>query len=103
MATLRGIWAFNGRRKGQQEPATYRLTWSDPFHASLSLVAFLTLARLHDDVTRCYHIDMPRKVTNTVPPVIGFPFSDLFVVFPSRRRGTGYPLLPQGDAVYLRS
>ncbi|CAD5178634.1 unnamed protein product [Musa acuminata subsp. malaccensis] len=105
VATLRGIWAFNGRRKGPPEPGTYRLTWSDLFHASLSLslVAFLTIALLHDDVMRCYHIDLPRKVTNTGPLVIGFLFSVLFVVFPSRRRGTGYRFLPQGDAVYLRS
>ncbi|THU50313.1 hypothetical protein C4D60_Mb06t18890 [Musa balbisiana] len=103
VATLRGIRAFNGRRKGPPEPGTYRLTWSDLFHASLSLVAFLTIALLHDDVMRCYHIDRPRKLTNTVPLVIGFLFSVLFVVFPSRRRGTGYPFLSQGDAVYCRS
>ncbi|CAL9763526.1 unnamed protein product, partial [Musa acuminata subsp. burmannicoides] len=31
VATLRGIWAFNGRRKGPPEPGKYHLTWSDLF------------------------------------------------------------------------
>ncbi|RZS15725.1 hypothetical protein BHM03_00047593 [Ensete ventricosum] len=50
----------------------------------------LMFALLHDDVMRCYHIDMPRKVTNTVPLVIGFLFSVLFVVFPWRKRCCPY-------------
>ncbi|KAK9270194.1 hypothetical protein L1049_025770 [Liquidambar formosana] len=102
VATLRGIWTFNGGRKKPYLPSEYRLRWTDLFHASLSLIAFLTFASSHNDVLKCYYPAMPRKVTNTVPLVVGFVISVLFVVFPSRRRGIGYPFLLQRDALYSR-
>ncbi|XP_072965730.1 protein DMP3-like [Typha angustifolia] len=102
VATMRGIWTFNGRRKGPADSAAFRLRWSDVFHALLSLVAFVTFAGSHHDVVACYYPGLPRKVTNTVPLAVGFVVSVLFVVFPSRRRGIGYPFLLRSDAVYLR-
>uniref|UniRef100_A0A5B7BDA5 Uncharacterized protein n=1 Tax=Davidia involucrata TaxID=16924 RepID=A0A5B7BDA5_DAVIN len=103
VATLDGIWTFNGRRKKPYVPSDYRLGWTDLFHASLSLIAFLTFAALHSDVLSCYYLAMPRKVTDTVPLVVGFVISVLFVMFPSRRRGIGYPFLLQRDALYYRN
>lgn len=102
VATFRGIWTFNGGRKKPCEPSEYRLRWADLFHASLSLVSFLTFAGLHHDVVKCYYPGMPRKVTNTLPLVVGFVVSVLFVVFPSKRRGIGYPFLLQRDPLYSR-
>ncbi|WOK94592.1 protein DMP7-like [Canna indica] len=102
VATPRGIWTFNARRRGPPDPAAYRLTWSDLFHALLSLAAFLTFAGLHGDVMECYYVKLPRKVTNTAPLVVGFVVSVLFVVFPSKRKGIGYPFLLQRDAVFLK-
>lgn len=98
VATFRGIWTFNGGRRRPLVPYDYRLRWDDLFHASFSLIAFLTFAGLHNDVVSCYYPNMPRKVTNNVPLVVGFLVSVLFVVFPSRRRGIGYPFLLQRDA-----
>ena len=97
VATLRGIWTFNGGRKKPCEPSDYRLRWSDLFYVSLSLASFLAFAGLHHDVVKCYYPGIPRKVTNTVPLVVGFVVSVLFVVFPSKRRGIGYPFLLQRD------
>ncbi|GLU06833.1 hypothetical protein SLE2022_238240 [Rubroshorea leprosula] len=102
VATYRGIWTFNGGRKRPRLPAEYRLRWSDLFYASLSLVTFLAFAGSHSDVVACYYPAMPRKVINVVPLVIGFVVSVLFVVFPSRRRGIGYPFLLQRDAYHSR-
>jgi len=65
-------------------------------------VAFVTFAASHHDVVLCYYPSVPRKVVNTVPLVIGFVVSLLFVLFPSRRRGIGYPFLLRTDLVYLR-
>ncbi|XAR55616.1 hypothetical protein NMG60_11035737 [Bertholletia excelsa] len=103
VATLNGIWTFNGGRKQPRVPSDYRLRWTDLFHVSLSLIAFLTFAAVHFDVVACYYPAMPRKVTNTVPLVVGFVISVLFVLFPSRRRGIGYPFLLQKDALHCRS
>uniref|UniRef100_A0ACD5WMI8 Uncharacterized protein n=1 Tax=Avena sativa TaxID=4498 RepID=A0ACD5WMI8_AVESA len=104
VATPTGIATFCGghRRKAPREPERYRLRWSDLFHTALSLVAFVTFAASHHDIVRCYYPEVPRKVVNTVPLVIGFVVSLLFVLFPSKRRGIGYPFLLRTDLVYLR-
>jgi hypothetical protein len=102
VATLKGIATFCGGRKGPREPERYRLRWSDLFYTTLSLVAFVTFAASHHDIVRCYYPEVPRKVVNTVPLVIGFVVSLLFVLFPSKRRGIGYPFLLRTDLVYLR-
>lgn len=104
IATPTGIRTFCGghRRKAPREPEKYRLRWSDLFHTALSLVAFATFAASHHDMVRCYYPGVPRKVVNTVPLVVGFVVSLLFVMFPSRRRGIGYPFLLRTDLVYLR-
>ncbi|KAK4413269.1 protein DMP3 [Sesamum alatum] len=103
VATVRGIRAFGGGRTRPSVPSNYRLRWCDLFHASLSLTAFLTFALLHNDVLSCYHLVLPRKLINTVPLVVGFVISVLFVLFPSTRRGIGYPFLLQSDAFYIRN
>ncbi|XP_010256248.2 PREDICTED: uncharacterized protein LOC104596693 [Nelumbo nucifera] len=103
IATFRGIWTFNGGRKRPCHPRDYRLRWADLFHSSLSVVAFLTFASSNNDVLDCYYLAMPRKVTNIVPLVVGFVISVLFVVFPSGRRGIGYPFLLRKDGLYYRS
>lgn len=103
VATFNGIWPFNGVRKRPSDPSAYRLRWSDLFHASLSLVAFLTFSALNTDVVQCYYAALPRKVTNTIPLVVGFLISVLFVMFPSKRRGIGYPFLLKRDGIYYRS
>ncbi|KAI5668447.1 hypothetical protein M9H77_18300 [Catharanthus roseus] len=100
LATFHGIWTFNGGKKKPSVPEDYRLRWADLFHASLSLIAFLTFAVSHYDVLNCYHLVLPRKVTNAVPLAVGFIVSLLFVMFPSRRRGIGYPFLLQSDVYY---
>lgn len=102
VATLRGIWTFNGGRKKPRVPSDFRMRWGDVFHVSLSLVSFLAFAGLHQDVVKCYYPGLPRKVTNTLPLVVGFVVSVLFVVFPSKRRGIGYPFLLQRDPFYSR-
>lgn len=102
VATVRGIRNFGGGRARPHVPSKYKLRWSDMFHSSLSLIAFLTFALLHNDVLTCYHIVLPRKFVNTVPLVIGFVISLLFVLFPSKRRGIGYPFLLQSENFHIR-
>ncbi|KAL6840173.1 hypothetical protein ACP4OV_029983 [Aristida adscensionis] len=106
VATPTGIRTFCGgcghRKRGPREPERYRLRWSDLFHTALALVAFVTFAASHHDIVQCYYPGVPRKVINTVPLVIGFVVSLLFVLFPSKRRGIGYPFLLRTDLVYLR-
>ncbi|KAH6774980.1 hypothetical protein C2S52_012541 [Perilla frutescens var. hirtella] len=102
VATLHGIRNFGGGRARPRLPSEHRLRWSDMYHASLSLIAFLTFALLHRDVLSCYHLVLSRKFINTFPLVIGFVISLLFVLFPSKRRGIGYPFLLQIDSFHNR-
>ncbi|XP_057793492.1 protein DMP7-like [Salvia miltiorrhiza] len=102
VATLHSIRNFGGGRARPRLPPEYRLRWSDVYHASLSLVAFLTFALLHNDVLSCYQMVLARKFINTFPLVVGFVISLLFVLFPSKRRGIGYPFLLQIDAFHSR-
>lgn len=102
VATFAGIWTFNAGRKKPAMPYDYRLRWSDLFHTVLSVVTFLAFAGSHSDVVGCYYPGLSRKVTNTLPLVVGFVVSVLFVIFPSKRRGIGYPFLLQRDALYSR-
>ncbi|KAI4388793.1 hypothetical protein MLD38_001090 [Melastoma candidum] len=102
VATLRGIWTFNVNRRKPCVPSDYRLRWTDFFYSSLSLIAFLTFAALHGDVVACYYPKMPKKFVNVLPLAVGFVVSVIFVIFPSRRRGIGYPFLLQREAFYSR-
>ncbi|PRQ24456.1 hypothetical protein RchiOBHm_Chr6g0272601 [Rosa chinensis] len=101
-STFRGIWTFNGDRRKLCVPSDYRLRWADLFHASPSLVAFLTFAGSHNEVVGCYYPAMPKRITNNLPLVIGFVVSFFLVLFPSKRRGIGYPFLLMRDALYSR-
>ncbi|XP_021896075.1 uncharacterized protein LOC110813304 [Carica papaya] len=71
VATVNGMWTFNGGRKKPRVPADYRLRWEDGFHGLLSLVAFVTFAGSHRDVVGCYYPGIPRKVTKSMPLVVG--------------------------------
>ncbi|KAL6007729.1 hypothetical protein ACLOJK_033230 [Asimina triloba] len=103
VATFSGMWTFNGGRRRPRDPLAYRLRWGDLFHASLSLVAFLTFAASNTNVEECYYPSLPRKVINVAPLVVGFMISVLFVVFPTKRRGIGYPFLLRRDPIHYRT
>ncbi|XP_031497067.1 protein DMP6-like [Nymphaea colorata] len=103
VATIHGIWSLSGGRRKPADPSAYRLRLSDLFHVTLSIVAFLAFASSHNDVAACYYKAMPRKVTNVVPLVFGFVISLLLVMFPSKRKGIGYPFLLRADALHIRA
>lgn len=102
VATLHGIRNFGGGRARPRLPSDHRLRWSDLVHASLSSIAFLTFALLHHDVLSCYRLVLQSRFINTFPLVVGFVISLLFVLFPSKRRGIGYPFLLQIDGFHSR-
>ncbi|PIN19024.1 hypothetical protein CDL12_08309 [Handroanthus impetiginosus] len=103
VATIRGIRTLGGGQVRPLVPSDYRLRWGDLFHASLALVAFLAFALLHNDVLSCYNVLLPRKFINSFPLLVGFVISVLFVMFPSTRRGIGYPFLLQSDVLHMRN
>lgn len=99
IATFSGILPLDGAGRKPHSPSEYRLRWADLFHATLSLVAFLTFAASQKDVVECYYPELPRKVSYIVPVLVESVVGTLIVLFPSRRKGIGYPFLLQKDAL----
>lgn len=103
VATVNGMWTICAGHVKPREPSDYRLRWPDLFYCLLSLLAFLTFAAAHSDVLNCYNVDLPQKIRIYVPLVVGFLISALFVIFPSRRKGIGYPFMLQNDVFYCNN
>uniref|UniRef100_A0A5B6ZW23 Uncharacterized protein n=1 Tax=Davidia involucrata TaxID=16924 RepID=A0A5B6ZW23_DAVIN len=98
LATFKGMWVFD--YSGQLPPemmSKYRLGFIDWVHAVLSVLVFGAVAFRDKNVVSCFY-PMPtheaQEVLDIVPIGIGLICSMLFVVFPTRRHGIGYPVTP---------
>lgn len=96
-ATFRGLWIIDG------PPATlppelgqkYRLRWIDFIHAFMSILVFGAIAMFDENVVSCFYPtpdNETKELLTSLPVGIGVFCSMLFVVFPTRRHGIGFPL-----------
>ncbi|CAL1352548.1 unnamed protein product [Linum trigynum] len=100
LATWEGIFLFDcpdpvgcGLTEGVM--ARYRIRFVDWVHAVLSGLVFVSVAMRDRNVVGCLYPvpgDEVREVLGIVPVGIGVICSLLFVVFPTRRHGIGYPV-----------
>lgn len=98
-ATFKGMWLFDypaAQSSGQlPDLRNYRLRVIDVVHAVLSVLVFVAVALKDKNVLSCFY-PMPehetQEVLDIVPIGIGLICSLLFVVFPTRRHGIGYPV-----------
>ncbi|KAL4580743.1 hypothetical protein LXL04_016945 [Taraxacum kok-saghyz] len=99
-ATFKGMWLFDYQTaaadpSGLPDLRKYRLTAVDWIHAFVSAFVLMTLASRDRSVVSCFY---PRpsheveEVLNIVPLGIGLGCSLVFVIFPSKRHGIGYPV-----------
>ncbi|KAK9704970.1 hypothetical protein RND81_07G024000 [Saponaria officinalis] len=105
-ATLNGMWLFDypvtsnpDHEHHQQELdlSKYRLRLIDWVHAILSILVFGVLGLRDKNVVNCFSPTPSheiQEVLDIVPIGVGFICSLLFVVFPTRRHGIGYPITP---------
>ncbi|XP_030503618.2 protein DMP3 [Cannabis sativa] len=104
IATFKGIFLFDcptgsGGSVGSGLPdlGGYRIGFVDWVHAVLSVLVFGVVAIRDRNVAMCL-CPQPGKaaaeVLDIVPVGIGVVCSLLFVVFPTRRHGIGYPVTP---------
>jgi len=97
VATLRGLWLVD-YPPGAPPPgdtARYRLALVDFLHAALSVAVFGVVAARDKNVVRCFYPAPPREteeVLDILPLGVGVLCSLLFVAFPTRRHGIGYPV-----------
>lgn len=79
----------------KEECAKYRLRFIDFFHAFASLLVFVAVALFDENVVKCFYptpSDETRELLVVLPVGIGIFCSLLFIVFPSKRHGVGFPL-----------
>ncbi|KAI3509308.1 hypothetical protein L1887_24494 [Cichorium endivia] len=95
-ATFQGMWLFDYYdSKNVIDLRKYRLRFIDWVHAVLSVLVFGAVALRDRNVVSCFY-PLPgregQEVLDIVPIGIGLICSALFVVFPTRRHGIGYPI-----------
>ncbi|KAM7251927.1 hypothetical protein ACFE04_023810 [Oxalis oulophora] len=97
-ATLKGMFLFDytgDSLTGLPDMSKYKLRFIDGVHAVLSVLVFGAVALRDKNVVMCLY-PMPdhevQEVLDIVPIGIGLVSSLLFVVFPTRRHGIGYPV-----------
>ncbi|KAM0036210.1 putative protein DMP [Helianthus debilis subsp. tardiflorus] len=99
-ATFKGMWVFDSQTaaaspSGLPDLRKYKLRAVDWIHAFVSVIVLVTLAMRDRSVVSCFY---PRpsheaqEVLDIVPLGLGLLCSLLFVVFPSKRHGIGYPV-----------
>ncbi|XP_059648246.1 protein DMP3-like [Cornus florida] len=103
LATFKGMWLFDypaatASGSGQlPDLSKYRLSSIDWVHAVLSVFVFVAVVLRDKNVVACFY-PIPahevQEVLNIAPVGIGLICSLLFVVFPTRRHGIGYPVTP---------
>ncbi|KAL6007727.1 Protein dmp5 [Asimina triloba] len=97
-ATLNGMWLFDYPSTSATLPdlRKYKLRYIDLIHAVLSVLVFVAVALRDKNVVDCFYPQpeqTTREVLDIVPIGIGLICSLLFVVFPTRRHGIGYPVI----------
>lgn len=98
LATTRGLWVIDGSVILSPDVAEkYKLHFIDFFHGIVSMMVFVAVAMFDQSVVKCLYpspSDEAKEILTTLPIGIGVISSVLFVVFPSKRHGIGFPLSP---------
>ncbi|KAM7503372.1 hypothetical protein LguiB_002276 [Lonicera macranthoides] len=97
VATVNGLWVIDGGAPPEGVEG-YRVKGVDFFHGFLSMVVFGAVALFDQNVVKCFYpvpSKMAKELLVTVPVAVGVVCSLLFLCFPTRRHGIGFPLSRQ--------
>ncbi|KAK4339887.1 hypothetical protein RND71_041349 [Anisodus tanguticus] len=101
LATFNGLWIFDYQAAVisgvPSELNRYKLGFIDFIHAVLSVLVFVAVALRDKNVVNCFYPTPhheTKQVLDVVPIGMGVICSLLFVVFPTRRHGIGFPVTP---------
>lgn len=89
------MWLFDSRAGPGRDLGEYQVRLVDWVHGVASVMVFAAVAAREKNVVGCFWPAPGREVQevlNLVPLVVGVVSSFLFVVFPTRRHGIGYPV-----------
>lgn len=95
-ATISGMWIIDGSATLPQELAEkYKLKFIDFVHALMSILVFAAIALFDQNVVNCFYPEpstQAKEVLTALPVGIGVVCSMLFLVFPTKRHGIGFPV-----------
>ncbi|KAF8016018.1 hypothetical protein BT93_H1540 [Corymbia citriodora subsp. variegata] len=98
IATLNGLWPSPASET--VDLSNFKLRVGDFVHALLSTVVFVAMALVDPNTVTCLYSSTYTKehmvLLKTLPAVIGAISSAVFMVFPSKRHGIGYPSSSDG-------
>lgn len=92
VVTGAGIWPAPD--SGAVDLSKYKLRFGDFVHAFFSLTVFAVLGLLDSNTVRCFYPEFESEqkiLLQVLPPVIGAISGGVFMMFPNRRHGIGYP------------
>ncbi|XP_038883258.1 protein DMP6 [Benincasa hispida] len=94
--TFRGLWVIDGSVElPPSTAAKYRLRFIDFLHSFMSILVFSAVALFDENVVSCFYpapSDQAEEILTSLPVAIGVFCSMLFVLFPTRRHGIGFPI-----------
>lgn len=94
IATRSGLWTMNTEINKTVDLSSYKLTFLDFVHAVLSVLVFASVALMDPNVVNCYYADAredQKQLIISLPIAVGTVCSMVFVTFPTKRHGIGYP------------
>nr|POE89206.1 hypothetical protein CFP56_57127 [Quercus suber] len=95
-ATTKGFWVIDGSATLSPElAANYRLRSIDFMHALMSILVFVAVTLFDKNVVSCFFptpSDETQEILTKLPVGIGVISSMLFVAFPTKRHGIGFPI-----------
>ncbi|XP_023518280.1 protein DMP4-like [Cucurbita pepo subsp. pepo] len=95
-ATFRGLWVIDGSVDlPDVAAAKYRVRFIDFLHAFMSILVFCAVALFDENVVNCFYpspSNAAKEILTSLPVGIGVVCSMLFVLFPTRRHGIGFPI-----------
>ena len=98
VATRKGLWVFDSKASAKLAPEvaeTYRLRLIDFVHAFASLLVFSAIVLFDQNVMKCFcptASEEMKELLKSLPIWIAIACIVLFVVFPTKRHGIGFPL-----------
>ncbi|KZV54215.1 hypothetical protein F511_36783 [Dorcoceras hygrometricum] len=96
VATFRGLWIMDGSASlPPEEAAKYRVGIADFIHAILSILVFAAVAMFDKNVVSCFYpapSEEDLEILTALPVTVGVICSLLFLLFPTKRHGIGFPL-----------
>lgn len=100
VATAKGLWLLDYPDPdggGMPDLSKKRLRIIDGVHAALSVLVFGVVALRDRNVVSCLYPNpgpAAREVLDIVPVAVGMVCGLLFVAFPTKRHGVGFPVTP---------